>query len=116
MDCIDRHLEAGRPIIVGVNHSINKGINEKTTDHFVVITGRGYDESLQTHYYTYIETARGPARAVEACDAQKNRIYYTTPPPLLQDNNTYLGEDPKRYQITQVRPNDGNTIGTINSK
>jgi len=115
INCIDRHLDAGGPIIVGVNHTLKKGINEKTTDHFVVITGRGYDESASAYYYTYIETARDPAKAAEACDIQKNRIYYTSPPPLLQDNKSYLGENPKKYQITQVRPNDGNTTGTINS-
>ena len=54
-------------------------------------------------------------KTAEACDIQKNRIYYTSPPPLLQDNKYYLGENPKKYQITQVRPNDGNTTGTINS-
>ena len=96
-------------------HTLNLRINEKTTDYFIVITGRGYDKSLQTHYYTYIETARAPGKALEACDTKINRIYYTIPPPLLEDNKTYLGENPKRYQITQVRPNDGDTTGTINS-
>ena len=43
VDCIDRHLEAGRPIIVGVNYQLGNKYNEGTTDHFVVIYGReGY--------------------------------------------------------------------------
>ena len=37
--CINRHLDAKRPIIVGVNHTLSKPINEGTTDHWIVIAG-----------------------------------------------------------------------------
>lgn len=38
---IDRHLDADRPIIVGVNHTPNRNINEGATDHWIVIARRG---------------------------------------------------------------------------
>ena len=52
IDCIDVHLENGRPIIVGVNHTINRGINEGATDHFVVIYGREYINNHYVYYYS----------------------------------------------------------------
>jgi hypothetical protein len=39
--CIDRHLENGRPIIIGVTHSYGLTYNpDHTTDHYIVIHGR----------------------------------------------------------------------------
>ena len=69
--CINRHLDADRPIIVGVNHSPNKGDNEGATDHWVVITGRGYDSEQQQYYYTYMDTGRYQASSAAACDSKK---------------------------------------------
>ena len=43
IECIDKHLEKQKPIIVGVNHTIGRNIKEGTTDHFVVIYGREFD-------------------------------------------------------------------------
>jgi hypothetical protein len=35
---INNHIANNRPIIAGVNHTPNRGINEGATDHFIVIT------------------------------------------------------------------------------
>ena len=115
IDCIDRHLNAGRPIIVGVNHHVGLGYNgDLTTDHFVVITGRGYDSNKGQYYYTYIETGRSPGNTDDACDTNQNRLYYNP--------NTHNLQDPKAgaknnviYDVSQIRPNDGNYNGTVNS-
>ena len=57
--CIDRHLDAipPRPIMIGLNEKPRGGVNEGTTDHFVVIIGRGYNTDKGKYYYTYIDTA-----------------------------------------------------------
>ena len=104
--CIDRHLDAGRPIVVGVNHSPQRGINENVTDHFIVITGRGYDANRGMYYYTYMETGRYQAHADEGCDTMTNRLYYDPTTQTFQDPiagayNTLI------YDVSQVRPNDG---------
>lgn len=114
IECIDRHLENQRPIIVGVNHTINRNINEGTTDHFVVIYGRGYDDTIKAPYYTYYEVGKG---AIEnGFDDVLNRFYYIDDiNPLFYDQESKRG-DKARFDVIQVRPNDGNVKGTVPQK
>ena len=107
INCINRHLDADRPIIVGVNHTVNKNINEGATDHWIVITGRGYDETQQQYYYIYMDTGR--SRASDGCNTTNNRLYYDS------DNYTFRDDaagtqDKKQFDVTQVRPNDGENL------
>ena len=113
IDCIDRHLEAGRPIIVGVNHTPNYkgGINDGTTDHFVVIYGRGHDPETGRYYYNYYEVGKG--NIMYGYNDSANRfIYDPSDPPYFYDQESNR-RDQTRYDVIQVRPNDGNTNGTI---
>lgn len=110
INCIDRHLENNRPIIVGVNHTIGKTINEGTTDHFVVIYGRGFDKSKNSYYYNYYEV--GKSNIVDGYDDVSNRFYYTLDPLALCDTISKRG-DKVRFDVTQVRPNDGNINNTV---
>ncbi|MCI0601437.1 hypothetical protein L0156_00330 [bacterium] len=49
-DYIDKKLENGQPVLVGVSHD-RLGINkDKMTDHFVTIIGRGYDKDGRLYY------------------------------------------------------------------
>lgn len=109
--CIDRHLEKGRPIIVGVNYKIGKGINEGSTDHFVVVYGKGYDDNIKCYYYTYYEVGKG--NITDVYNNDKNRFIYNIDKyPYLYDNESNLGGG-SRFDITQVRPNDGILDGTV---
>lgn len=112
VNCIDRHLDAGRPIIVGVNHTIDRNINEGATDHFVVIAGRGYDSDKGMNYYTYYEV--GTSHSSIGCSETNNRFYYDPSIPTLYDATGYVSQ--KRYDVTQVRPNDGNNENTVSQK
>ena len=103
-------MDAGRPIIVGTSYeSGHTGNNDATTDHFIVITGRGYDANRGIYYYIYMET--GSSVVDKACDAAKNRLYYD------DENYTFCQENYRNMypamHVTHVRPNDGNTEGTI---
>lgn len=106
INCIDRHLNADRPIVVGVNHTIGRAINEGTTDHWIVVTGREYDEKLSQYYYIYIETGRNDAE--KGCNTTANRLYYD------EKNYTFKDKDGGNkhliYDVTQVRPNDGKNL------
>lgn len=109
IECIDHHLESGRPIIVGVNHTLGNTYNEGATDHFVVIYGRGYDKKTKSYYYNYYEVGKSDIK--DGYNDVENRF-------IFQDGNKLY--DPKserkdegRYDVTQVRPNDGNINGTI---
>lgn len=103
IDCIDRHLENGRPIIVGVNHTIGRGINEGTTDHFVVIYGREY---INKHYvYYYYEVGKSDVKYGFSKD---NGFVYDTSKsnkPQFYDEKSSRN-DGARFDVIQVRPND----------
>ena len=115
INCIDEHLEQGRVIIVGVNHSITtikqngEYINEGTTDHFVVVYGRGFDSTKGMTYYNYYEVGR--SSKTDGCD-DNNRLYYDNHNFLLFDDSIYR-KKAERYDVTQVRPNNGNIEGTV---
>ena len=109
IECIDRHLENGRPIIVGVNHTINKGINDGATDHFVVIYGREYhDDNL---YYLYYEVGKRDISAGYNDELNKFK-YEETNPPYFYDWQSSRS-DKVRFDVTQVRPNDGIVDDTV---
>jgi len=103
--CIDRHLDANppRPIAVGLNNKPFYGKNDGATDHFVLITGRGYDSSVGQYYYTYMET--GISNVNMACDTERNRLYYDPETLTFRDSTPPMGDN--KYDVTQVRPNDG---------
>jgi len=108
--CIDRHLDAGRPIMIGTTYKTGyHENNDKTTDHFVVITGRGYDESQGMYYYTYMDSAHQYAE--DGCDLKENRLYYDDVNYKFYQND--YRTNGTTQQVTHVRPNDGNTEGTV---
>lgn len=88
---IAKHLAAGCPIVAGVNHTLNYGINNGTTDHFIVINGINYDEEGRL-YFNYIETGRKKENAASACDDSWRLYYYS-------DTTTYTGKDGKKHTI-----------------
>ena len=116
IECIDRHLEKSRPILVGVNHTpkykSNKnkpnGINEGATDHFVVIYGREFVDGYM--YYMYYENAYGNGNSRKGYNDEDNRFKYDPDTPSFYDSKGYKG---KRYDVTQIRPNDGDISGTV---
>ena len=100
---LNAHLAADHPIMIGVNHTPNRGINENATDHFVVITGRFYDYEKNQYYFKYIETAHwksNPSKAV----ANDNRLYYDSQAGTFIDDTGGSGRNLK-YTLTQIRPN-----------
>ena len=88
---------------------INRNINEGATDHFVVIAGRGYDSAKGMNYYTYYEV--GTSHSSIGCSETNNRFYYDPSVPTLYDEKGVVRKE--RYDITQVRPNDGNNENTV---
>ena len=111
INCINCHLEAGRPIIVGVNHKIGQTINEGVTDHFVVIYGRIYDSKTGYYHYLYYDVCTSHI-SIGYSDMSNRFIYKNTEPPYLYDDISSR-TDKKRYDVIQIRPNDGNLNGTI---
>lgn len=104
IDCIDRHLEKGRPIIVGVNHTIGRGINDGATDHFVVIYGRKYIDGRYVYFYYEV----GKSNVLYGYNDDENRFIYDTSNPNYPQfyDDVSNRSDGARFDVIQVRPND----------
>jgi hypothetical protein len=103
INCIDKHLEAGRPIIVGVNHTFGNKYNDGTTDHFVVIYGREYDGK----HYNYLYYEVGKSNVAAGYNDKENRfVYDTTNPdkPQFYDEKSSRS-DQARFDVIQIRSN-----------
>jgi hypothetical protein len=100
IEIIDKHLERGVPITVGVDHSLDHtGNYDKTTDHWILIVGRKADE--KGIYYRYFD----PQTEFEKIGTNlDNKLY-------LQEDSTLKGtyrkgsKYEKKYTVTVVRPN-----------
>ena len=92
-------LDKGLPVVVGVNHTfekykkVNAGINELTTDHFVIIVGRGCDNGNIYYNFWDVGTRHGKTN--------NYKFYFD------KDNHLYCPSDFKerRTHITQRRRN-----------
>lgn len=106
---INNHINNGRPIIVGIVYRYGDmtGNIDGLTNHFVVITGRGYDINTNQYYYTYMET--GAINPSDGCNTDINRLYVdpnnpTVNGPTFTNPHGFVGNNP--YHVTQVRPNN----------
>jgi RHS repeat-associated protein len=99
VDYINEQLEFGNPIMVGVNHNLNKGQKDKeAADHFVVIVGRKYDKDKKQYYFNFYEVGYSDESKGKS-DA--NRLY-------VNDNNTITGTNyagKRKFTVTDVRKN-----------
>ncbi len=108
INCINDHLEVGRPIIVGVNHSLDRKYNDGTIDHFVLIVGSGHDEESDRDYYIYVET--GSNYIDKSINPEENRFYFDETCGMFVDPSDHSG---RVLTLTEVRPNNDKEYDTI---
>ena len=100
IDYIDKQLENGFPVVIGVDREVYKTYNtDNTTDHFVVIIGRKTDK--KGLYYRFYEVGTYPENKETKGINPNNKLY-------LQDDDRLVGKKPmsnKNYTLTQVRKN-----------
>lgn len=99
-DIINEHLNANRPIIVGVDYKKNGNKSDGLTDHWVVVNGRGYDFARQQYYFIYIETGRYKSAASAAVG--DNRLYYDERKNVISG---YKWNGTDVYVVNQIRKN-----------
>lgn len=104
IECINNHLSENRVLIVGVSSGIGTDINDGATDHFIVISGRGFDKDLGMCYFYFMDNATSN---VEKGCHESNRLYYYEGARLY--GRSAAG---KNYIVTQIRPNDGREYDT----
>ena len=95
MNYIDKSLEAGYPVMVGVNHTLNYGYNEdtNTSDHYVIIVGRFCDNNVSKYMFWDVATRRG---------AEGNFKFTLYSDKLHSDK---VWKPNRSYTLTQVRRN-----------
>ena len=99
---IDRQLDAGRPVVVGVNHPNGSNKNaDGVTDHWLVVTGRGTDAQGRTYY-----TFHDPGTRVGQDTNPRNRLYVDAQSGrLYRPEGQGGGIQAMRYDMTAVRTN-----------
>jgi hypothetical protein len=94
INAIIESLKQGKPIMVGVDYAFGRGINEGTTDHYIVIVGQGSDE--KGNYFQFFDNAT----AHNSLGASSNNKFR-----LNTENNTLAGQFRNHnYTVSQVRP------------
>ncbi|MBD3906215.1 hypothetical protein NAL32_16535 [Chryseobacterium sp. Ch-15] len=98
IEYINSQLKAGNPVQVGVDHALNYkgGINEGTTDHFVVIIGKGCDGGKI--YYRFYDVG---TRHEDKGSSTSNKLFLGSDS-SLKGATAYNGQN---YTVTQVRKN-----------
>ncbi len=91
---LDKALEHGDPILFGVNHTYKYRkfgtINDDSTDHYVIVTGRKCLDGKTIYTYWDVGTKYGG----------KGDYYFT-----LENNKLTSSSRSKKYTVTQIRRN-----------
>ena len=103
--CIKRHLEAGRPIIVGVDRKLGLNSKERPIIGFS-LPGGGTMTAKKCIILLNIET--GTDFVDKGCNNSTNRLYYEIEKVVLF--NPSANDNKSCYTVSQVRPNDGKNL------
>ena len=106
---LDSELEKGYPVVVGVDHTYDARIKKEkqryndasnyTTDHFVVIVGRGYDEK-GLYYRFYDVGAKKAEKSLGTND--NNKLHFIN---AFWQGETQIKRNRKNYILVEVRKN-----------
>jgi RHS repeat-associated protein len=72
---IDEILKSGKPVVVGVNYESGSPNNDKTTDHFVVIVGKGVDANGKVYYQFWDVGVYDNPDGHKKGTSEENRLY-----------------------------------------
>ena len=106
VDYINKQLEKGNPVMVGIDckPGYQKENGDKSTDHFIVIVGRGNDDN--GNYFTFYDNAAGNKNNAASPD---NKLYFNDETGLIRGkpcrgvSYAYRGDhDNRQYTVTQV--------------
>lgn len=94
---LNNQLDEGYPVLAGVNHTYKYkggvGINEGTTDHYVIIVGKSCEEGILYYQFWDVGSQNGDN------DKYKFKLLNNE----IVSEVTYSG---KKYTVTQIRRNN----------
>lgn len=100
IEYINKQLEGGNPIMVGLNHTFGKGQGDgEAADHFVVIVGRFYDKSKKQYYFNFLEVGTS---SEDNGRSDENRLYINKDNTITGTN--YAGR--RNFTVTDIRKNE----------
>ncbi len=117
IEYLDSELDKGHAVVTGVNHTLDyaktkntKGdgsVNDPpgtpaTTDHYVVVYGRGYDEDKKQYYYLFYDPG---TTHKEKGASKENKLYLDVTNKTLTGKSAIHDKDDKVYTASQFRPN-----------
>lgn len=105
VDYINKELQAGRPVMVGVSHQDSNINRDKITDHFVVITGRNVDKNGKMNYTFHDPATANPEHGKHTRPLNRFHVDDKTGK-LTRDgdpNAKYVKDAP--YDVSMVRIN-----------
>ncbi len=102
VEYIDTELKKGNPVLVGLDHTLNyrhngKLINDHTTDHYVIIVGRGCENDKV--FYRFYEVGTSWAHYGQH---SSNKLFLGDDFSL---KGTPASNKEKKYTVSQVRKN-----------
>jgi predicted chitinase len=97
IDYINKQLKLGNPIQLGVDHKLGYGYNEGTTDHFVVLVGKGCENGKIFYRFYDVGTKYEDKGA-----SPNNKLFLNPTDYSLKGTTVYNGST---YVVTQVRKN-----------
>ena len=94
-DLIHTSLENGRPVLVGIDDGEgHPGNHDQTTDHFVVIVDRGFDDDGREFFRYFDNTGQKTT--------ELNKLYIKADGMLESENGIFRGQN-GNYKVTHVR-------------
>ncbi|WP_045470000.1 peptidoglycan-binding domain-containing protein, partial [Sporocytophaga myxococcoides] len=85
---IDAQLKSGKAVFVGIEKGADKTINEGTTDHYIIIVGKGQDGDKW--YYNYFDP--GTVNKENGYNKDKNRLYIGSDRKTVENGKNKLSQ------------------------
>jgi peptidoglycan hydrolase-like protein with peptidoglycan-binding domain/LysM repeat protein len=103
LDTINKQLDAGRPVVVGVDYKPGSKGGANGTDHWIAITGRGQENGKPVYYANDPMSGKQITLNQEGTTLKGGPLGYKTTGQL----RTFSGGNPRPGTVAQPAPNTG---------
>lgn len=95
-------VEGGKPVVIGVhyNRTDNTYNTNPATRHFLVVVGKGYDDTKKVNYFRFYEVGTGITNEESRGKNENNRLFVDKEKRTISGKRGY---DNRFYTITEIR-------------
>jgi hypothetical protein len=96
--------EGGEPVVIGVHYNRTDAPynTNDATRHFIVIVGKGYDETKKANYFRFYEVGTNTTNEETRGKNESNRLYVDKEKRTISGKRGY---DNRFYTVTEIREN-----------